>query len=296
MDGAARFDATRSDVSGGELDAACHGFQRAHKNRSARHVLHFWQAIVGAALLAAILWLGYVAPGPTLTAIYLSALALFGITLLWRLSAAANLTPILWRLAARATYPTYTILCPLYRETAVFDGLLRSLHQLDYPKDRLDIKLLVEADDPEMIGLALAAAAPHIEPVIIPAAAPRTKPKALNVGLGRAKGEFVAIFDAEDRPHPQQLLAALAAFEDGGDRLACVQAPLVVDNQGASWIAQQFAAEYAIQFREILPLLAKLDLPLPLGGTSNHFRTDVLKASGGWDPHNVSEGNVRFVA
>jgi glycosyltransferase XagB len=159
----------------------------------------------------------------------------------------------------------------------------------DYPKDRLDIKLLVEADDPEMITLSLAATAPHIETVIIPAAAPRTKPKALNVGLGRARGEFVAIFDAEDRPHPQQLLAALAAFEDGGARLACVQAPLVVDNQDASWIAQQFAAEYAIQFREILPLLAKLGLPLPLGGTSNHFRTGVLRASGGWDPHNVTE-------
>src|SRR5262249_40117501 len=71
--------------------------------------------------------------------------------------------------------------------------------------------------------------------------------------------------------------------------LACVQAPLVVDNAEASWIARQFAAEYAIQFREILPFLAELDLPLPLGGTSNHFRVDALRRVGGWDAWNVTE-------
>jgi cellulose synthase/poly-beta-1,6-N-acetylglucosamine synthase-like glycosyltransferase len=289
MDGATRLNATRSDVSDEELASACLGFHRAHKSRSARYVLHFWQIIAGVLFFTAFVWSGYFAPGATITALHVSALVLFGITVLWRLFAAANLTPILGRLAAPDIHPTYTILCPLYRETAVFDDLLRALDRLDYPKDRLDIKLLVEADDPQTVDLALAAAAPHIEVLIIPAAAPRTKPKALNVGLARARGAFVAVFDAEDRPHPQQLLAALAAFEDGGRRMACVQAPLVVDNQEASWIARQFAAEYAIQFREILPLLAKLGLPLPLGGTSNHFRTDILKACGGWDPHNVTE-------
>jgi len=123
------------------------------------------------------------------------------------------------------------------------------------------------------MAAALAFSKPaHIEVVIVPASAPRTKPKALNVGLALARGEYVVVYDAEDRPHSQQLLAALAAFERGGDVLACVQAPLDIDNASVSWIARQFAAEYAIQFREILPLLARLKLPLPLGGTSNHFR------------------------
>lgn len=90
--------------------------------------------------------------------------------------------------------------------------------------------------------------------------------------------------------------AALAAFEDGGEQLACVQAPLIIDNADASWIARQFAAEYAIQFRELLPLLARLNLPLPLGGSSNHFRAADLIRSGGWDPYNVSEKNVAFAA
>jgi cellulose synthase/poly-beta-1,6-N-acetylglucosamine synthase-like glycosyltransferase len=152
------------------------------------------------------------------------------------------------------------------------------------------VKLLVEGDDVETIAAALAVAgAPHIEVVIVPPAAPRTKPKALNVGLARARGDFVVVYDAEDRPDPQQLRAALAAFEDGDEALACVQAPLVVDNAEESWIARQFAAEYAIQFREILPFLARLRLPLPLGGSSNHFRTDALRAIGGWDAWNVTE-------
>jgi cellulose synthase/poly-beta-1,6-N-acetylglucosamine synthase-like glycosyltransferase len=109
------------------------------------------------------------------------------------------------------------------------------------------------------------------------------------VGLALARGEFVVVYDAEDRPHPKQLRAALSAFSEGGAKLACVQAPLVIDNARESWIASQFAAEYAIQFREVLPLLARMGAPLPLGGTSNHFRTSALQAAGGWDPYNVTE-------
>jgi cellulose synthase/poly-beta-1,6-N-acetylglucosamine synthase-like glycosyltransferase len=82
--------------------------------------------------------------------------------------------------------------------------------------------------------------------------------------------------------------AALAAFEDDAE-LACVQAPLVIDNSEESWISRQFAAEYAIQFRQMLPLLAQLRLPLPLGGASNHFRTEALRRVGGWDAYNVTE-------
>ncbi|MBI3439657.1 MAG: glycosyltransferase [Proteobacteria bacterium] len=167
----------------------------------------------------------------------------------------------------------------------------------DYPPEALDVKLLIESDDADTLAAALHAVhASNIDVLIIPASAPRTKPKALNAGLALARGEYVAIYDAEDRPHPQQLRAALAAFEDGDEKLACVQAPLVIDNAGAAWIARQFAAEYAIQFNEILPLLAMLKLPLPLGGSSNHFRTDILRLSGGWDPNNVREKCIAFAA
>ena len=289
----ARLDQLRAaaiTVSAEQLDAARFGFHRAFPRRSAKRRLHFTQMVALLTLGAGLVWALRAAPAATFGALHAGALALFTIAILWRLVAAASLTSIKSRLAAPASWPTYTILCPLYHEANVVAELVAALERLDYPKHALDIKLLVEGDDVDTLAAALAAAgADHIEVVIVPASAPRTKPKALNAGLLSARGEYVVVYDAEDRPHPQQLRAALAAFEDGGEKLACVQAPLVIDNADASWIARQFAAEYAIQFREILPLLARLGLPLPLGGSSNHFRANALAAIGGWDSFNVTE-------
>lgn len=277
-------------VDASALEAACLGLDRAFPHRSARRVFYFTQVIALFATVAALVWLFRVSPGASLTALHYGALALFACAILVRLVAAGSLSRLMTRLAAPQTYPTYTILCPLHREANIAPELVAALGRIDYPLTALDIKLLVEEDDPETVQAALAAThAPHFEVIAVPPANPRTKPKALNVGLARARGEFVVVYDAEDRPHPQQLRAALAAFEDGGSELACVQAPLTIDNADASWIARQFAAEYAIQFREILPLLARHRLPLPLGGSSNHFRTQVLREIGGWDPFNVTE-------
>lgn len=277
-------------ISAAELEQARLGFHRAFPRRSAKRRFHVTQLLIIAALIAALVWAFRAAPAVSFSVLHLTALTLFAIAILWRLIAAASLTPVLSRLAAPEQWPVYTILCPLYREANVTPDLVAALRRLDYPVEALDIKLLVEGDDVDTLSAALAVSAPaHIEVLVVPAGTPRTKPKALNAGLLRARGEFVAIYDAEDRPHPQQLRAALAAFEDGGEQLACVQAPLVVDNAEASWVARQFAAEYAIHFRELLPMLARLGLPLPLGGSSNHFRVAALRANGGWDAFNVTE-------
>ena len=272
------------------LDEARFGFHRRYAHRSARRVLYFAQIIAIALAATGLSWAFTHAPNASFVVLHIAALVLFTAAIAWRLVAASILTPTLSRIAGPTQWPTYTILCPLYREASVIADLVASIERLDYPREALDVKLLIESDDADTYAAALAAThAPHIEILIIPACAPRTKPKALNAGLALARGEFIAVYDAEDRPDPQQLRAALAAFEDGDEKLACVQAPLAIDNAGAAWIARQFAAEYAIQFNEILPLLARLQWPLPLGGSSNHFRTDVLRAGGGWDPNNVTE-------
>ncbi|MFT5774722.1 glycosyltransferase family 2 protein [Hyphomonas sp.] len=120
---------------------------------------------------------------------------------------------------------------------------------------------------------------------------PRTKPRALNYGLARARGAYVVVYDAEDRPDPRQLREAVAAFVRGvgTSRLACVQAPLVGMPEGGGWLSAQWALEYAIQFGRILPALARLGLPIALGGTSNHFNRARLIEAGGWDAWNVTE-------
>jgi cellulose synthase/poly-beta-1,6-N-acetylglucosamine synthase-like glycosyltransferase len=145
----------------------------------------------------------------------------------------------------------------------------------------------VEADDRE----TRAARDNRIPVVVIPVPThgPRTKPKALNVALPFARGTFTVIYDAEDRPEPDQLRSALQAFRAGGEDLACVQARLCIDNTADSWLARLFTAEYAGQFDVFLPGLASLRLPLPLGGSSNHFYTAILREAGGWDPYNVTE-------
>jgi cellulose synthase/poly-beta-1,6-N-acetylglucosamine synthase-like glycosyltransferase len=298
MDGAGKLDSHTAAVTVDAIavDFARFGLDRAKPHQSARRVLYFTQALGIAAIIAGVCWAVIKAPAITFAVLHVAAFLFFACATLFRLAAASNLSPLLWRLADPPRFPRYTILCPLYREANVVPELIAALARLDYPPEALDVQILVESDDADTIAAARAhACAPHIEVVIVPACAPRTKPKALNVGLMRARGEFVVVYDAEDRPHPQQLRAALAAFEDGGEELVCVQAPLSIDNADASWIARQFAAEYAIQFREMLPFLARLGLPLPLGGTSNHFRTDVLRAAGGWDPFNVSEDGANFL-
>ncbi len=293
MDGAVRLDGLKeaaATVDTAALDDARFGFHRAHPHRSAKRTIYYTQGLAFLALSAALISAAVAAPALTFNIAHYAALIFFACAIAWRLAAASNLTPTLWRISDREDVPVYTILCPVYREANVVPDLVAALDRLDYPKSALDLKILVEGDDPDTIAAALAvSASSHIEVVIIPACVPRTKPKALNVGLARARGEFVVVYDAEDRPNEHQLRAALAAFEDGGRRLACVQAPLNIDNANVSWIAEQFAAEYAIQFREMLPFLSRLGLPLPLGGTSNHFRTNVLREIGGWDPYNVTE-------
>ena len=193
--------------------------------------------------------------------------------------------------------PVYTLLIPAYGEPRVIGKLLAAIGSLDYPAHKLDVKLLLEADDQPTIRAVMNVKLAHyIEVVLVPPGEPRTKPKALNVGLLRARGEFVTVYDAEDEPEPLQLRRAVAAFhyldanaDSGRSSVACLQARLEFFNHGQNTLTRWFTIEYLTWFAHILPALAARELPIPLGGTSNHFRRDVLDEVGGWDPYNVTE-------
>lgn len=129
---------------------------------------------------------------------------------------------------------------------------------------------------------------PRFSLVIVPDALPRTKPKALDFALPLCRGDYVVVFDAEDVPDADQLWQAALRFRYD-DTLACLQARLVIDNGGGNWLAALFAGEYAGLFLVLLPALARWRLPMPLGGTSNHFRIRTLRELGGWDAYNVTE-------
>ncbi|NTJ41275.1 glycosyltransferase [Agrobacterium larrymoorei] len=186
--------------------------------------------------------------------------------------------------------PVYSVLVALYREEAVVKQLVAALDRLDWPKSRLDIKLVCEADDAMTLdAIGALSLGPQFEVVKVPPSLPRTKPKALNYALRGVRGQLLAVYDAEDRPHSKQLKEAYARFQEAPDTLACLQAPLIISNGDTSWLTSSFSLEYSALFRRMLPMLAKKKMPLPLGGTSNHFRTEVLRDVGAWDPHNVTE-------
>ncbi|HTO39683.1 MAG TPA: glycosyltransferase [Rhizomicrobium sp.] len=191
---------------------------------------------------------------------------------------------------ADADLPLYTILVPLYREADVLPRLVQALQALDYPPEKRDIKLIVEADDGETrAALARLDLDASFHAVIVPPSNPRTKPKACNYALRFARGEFTVIFDAEDRPEPDQLRKAVSRFRAGPETVSCLQARLNFYNRNENWLTRLFALDYALWFDFLLPGLDMLAVPMPLGGTSNHFRTSVLHAIHGWDSFNVTE-------
>jgi len=186
--------------------------------------------------------------------------------------------------------PVYSVLVPAYKEPGVIGKIIAAITALDYPADKLDVRLLLEADDEETIAAArTSVGSAPITIVLVPAAEPRTKPKACNFGLQSATGELVTIFDAEDRPEPLQLRRAVLALQRLGEGFACVQARLGYFNATQNMITRWFTIEYGTWFRFLLPGLVSVGAPIPLGGTSNHFRTPLLRALQAWDPYNVTE-------
>ncbi len=186
--------------------------------------------------------------------------------------------------------PVYTVLVPMYKEQGVAAKLIQAVGQLDYPHDKLDIKILLEADDPGTIAECRELRTPFaVETIVVPDTRPKTKPRACNWGLAAARGEYLVIFDAEDRPEPDQLRKAVAAFRRQPPGVICLQAKLNYYNPRQNWLTKFFTLEYTAWFDLYLPGLHALNVPIPLGGTSNHFRTATLRELGGWDPFNVTE-------
>ena len=186
--------------------------------------------------------------------------------------------------------PVYTVLVPMFREPDVLPILANALRELDYPTSRLDIKIVLEEGDQLTIDAATALGLEDIfEIILVPPAQPQTKPKACNYALQFARGDFLVIYDAEDKPEPDQLKKVVVTFDRSPANVACVQCRLNYFNREENWLTRLFTLDYSLWFDLMLPGLEKLKVPIPLGGTSNHFRMDVLRELRAWDPFNVTE-------
>ncbi|MEZ5810201.1 MAG: glycosyltransferase [Rhizobiaceae bacterium] len=267
-------------------------FER-HPQYSARIVANAVQGF-GLGLLVTLITTGfYLDPATVIALLHVVFSLCFLACVMLRLIAALGAKPPLIERDidhAAEELPVYTILVALYRESDMVPGLLVALSRLVWPRSKLEIKLLLEEDDEETLAAVRAQKLrANVEILTVPRLGPRTKPKALSYAMPAVSGEFVTVYDAEDIPHPAQLLEAWRAFSRGDDCLACVQAPLCVRNVQANLLTRLFAFEYAALFRGLLPMLARKRLFFPLGGTSNHFRVSALRRIGAWDPFNVTE-------
>jgi cellulose synthase/poly-beta-1,6-N-acetylglucosamine synthase-like glycosyltransferase len=187
-------------------------------------------------------------------------------------------------------WPTYTVLCPLYKEWQVIPQFVNAMSNLSYPKDKLQVMLLLEEDDYKAIKNIRNYVLPsYFELVIVPQSFPKTKPKACNYGLKFAKGEYTVIYDAEDVPEVSQLKKSVIGFEKSDKRTICIQAKLNFYNPSQNLLTRVFTAEYSLWFDLVLTGLQSIHAPIPLGGTSNHFKTADLKKLKGWDSFNVTE-------
>lgn len=205
--------------------------------------------------------------------------------------------------------PIYTLLVPLFHEKEMLPHILSNIAKMDYPREKLDVKILMEEEDEETIGKARKLGlfgnieeiiSPMSEdeyrrflsifhPVIIPNAELKTKPRACNYGLKRARGEFVVIYDAEDLPDRDQLKKTVLAFRRLGPEYACIQCLLNFYNPRKNILTRWFSIEYSYYYDYYIQGLDKIGAPIPLGGTSNHFRMRTLRELGAWDPFNVTE-------
>jgi len=223
--------------------------------------------------------------------------------------APTRITPgeILW--THSEDFPVYTILIPVFHEAGVLAQNLLNMYHLNYPRNKLDIKILMEEKDSETINEAKRLGlfgAPQkyvkgipreeyseflkmFDPIVIPGAQVTTKPRACNYGLLRAKGELCVIYDAEDRPDPNQLKKAAIVFLRSPQDVVCLQSKLNFYNADENLLTKWFSIEYANWYEFYLQGLDWIEAPIPLGGTSNHFRKKGLDQLGRWDPYNVTE-------
>ncbi len=194
------------------------------------------------------------------------------------------------RLPDAGSLPVVSVMVPLFHERQIAEHLIQRLSKIDYPKDRLDLCLIVEEDDAVTQQALAAAALPSwMRMIIVPRAILLTKPRAMNYALDFCRGEIIGIYDAEDWPDSDQISKITRRFAVCPPDVACLQGQLAFYNARQNWLSRCFAIDYAMWFRLILPGLVRLGFAIPLGGTTLFLRREAIEKIGGWDAHNVTE-------
>ncbi|MCK8465287.1 glycosyltransferase [Aliiroseovarius sp. S1339] len=186
--------------------------------------------------------------------------------------------------------PTVSILVPLYKEREIAGRLVKRLARLSYPRELLDVCLVVEEDDTMTQETLAKSDLPRwMRQIVVPRGVVKTKPRAMNFALDFCRGSVIGVYDAEDAPAPDQIHKIVRRFAEREAEVACLQGKLDFYNARTNWLSRCFTVEYATWWGIVLPGVERAGFAIPLGGTTLFFRREVLEALGRWDAHNVTE-------
>ena len=225
-----------------------------------------------------------------LTLLLNSSLKVVAAIQFWRASNREETHELVLRANGFLKLPTVSVLVPLYREREIAARLVKRLECLSYPRELLDVCLIVEEDDTlTQKTLACSELPRWMRQIIVPRGAVKTKPRAMNFALDFCRGSIIGVYDAEDAPASDQIHKIVRKFSECGSDVACLQGRLDFYNARTNWLSRCFTVEYATWWRIVLPGISRAGFAIPLGGTTLFFRRDALEELGRWDAHNVTE-------
>lgn len=180
--------------------------------------------------------------------------------------------------------PMVTIQLPLYNEKYVSSRLIDAVCNMDYPKDRLEIQVLDDSEDDSREAVLASVQKKRLKGFNIHHISRQDrsgfKAGALRMGMQYAKGEFIAIFDADFVPPPEFLKKSLRYFSDS--RVGLVQSRWGHMNENYSTLTEAQALSLDLHFLIEQNAKSSTHLFINFNGTAGVWRTSCIKDAGGW--------------
>ncbi|WP_322801687.1 glycosyltransferase [Thermoflexus sp.] len=190
------------------------------------------------------------------------------------------------------TWPLVTVQLPIYNEGSVVERLLEAVVALDYPRDRLEIQVLDDSTDEtaQLVQRHVALYQSLGYPIELLRRPNRSgyKAGALAYGLQRARGEFIAIFDADFVPPPDFLKRMIPVLL-ADPSIGAAQARWSHLNADASWITRAQALMLDAHFMVDQVARSAAGLPVNFNGSAGVWRREAVEAAGGWESDTLTE-------
>ncbi len=189
-------------------------------------------------------------------------------------------------------WPQVTVQLPIYNERFVAERLINQIGELDYPRQRLHIQVLDDSTDrtTEIIAKTVSQQRANGLDIVHIRRPERTgyKGGALEFGLSSAKGDYVAIFDADFLP-PQSFLKEMLPYFDDDPKIGCLQGRWGHLNRNSSWLTRAQANGIDGHFIVEQDVRSSNNVFLNFNGTAGIWRRDCILDAGGWHHDTLTE-------